>query len=69
VDFEITGPGRIIGTDNGDAACLDNFRLTWRKAYQGRCIAVVQSNGNKGKIRITAKSAGLPDASVELAAE
>jgi len=69
VDFEVIGEGRIIGTDNGDAACLVNFRTPGRNAFQGRCIAVVQSNGKKGKIRVTAKSAGLPDASVEISAE
>jgi len=69
VDFEVSGEGVILGTDNGDAACLDNFKLPWRKAYQGRCIAVVQSTGNKGKIKITAKVAGLPDAIIEIIAE
>jgi beta-galactosidase len=69
VDFEVRGDGKIIGTDNGDAACLDNFKLPWRKAYQGRCIAVVQSTGKKGKIKITAKVAGIQDASIAINAE
>jgi beta-galactosidase len=69
VDFEVSGEGKVISTDNGDAACTDNFKLSWRKAYQGRCIAVIQSAGNKGKIKITAKVAGLPEVSVEISAE
>jgi len=69
VDFEVSGEGKLIGTDNGDAACLDNFKLSGRNVYSGRCIALIQSNGRKGKIKITAKSAGIPDASIEIAAE
>ena len=69
IDSELTGEGKIIGTDNGDAACLDNLKLPWRKAYQGRCIAIIQSNGNKGKIRISAKVYGIPGASIEIIAE
>jgi beta-galactosidase len=66
VEFEVEGEGKIIGTDNGDAACLDNFKLPWRMAYDGRCIAVVQSNGKAGKILVIVKSEGLPESSVEL---
>ena len=69
VDFEVEGEGKIIGTDNGDAACLDNMKLPWRKAYQGRCIAVIQSSGNKGNIQVRAKVKGIPDASIELTAQ
>jgi beta-galactosidase len=65
----VQGEGSIIGIDNGDAACIDNFKLPWRKAFNGRCVAIVQSNGNKGKIKIIAKSAGMPDASIEVLAE
>ncbi|MFN8256655.1 MAG: glycoside hydrolase family 2 TIM barrel-domain containing protein [Bacteroidales bacterium] len=69
VDFTVTGEGSILATDNGDAACLDNFKLTWRKAFNGRCIAIVQSNGKKGNIKVTARAEGLPDASIEIKAE
>ena len=66
VDFEVKGAGRIIGTDNGDARCLDNLKLPWRKAYRGRCIAVIQSNGTPGEMVVTARVAGLPLASVTI---
>ena len=69
IDFEVAGEGRIIGTDNGDAACTDNMKLPWRNAYHGRCVAVVQSSGKKGKIRISAKANGIPVASIEIMAE
>jgi len=69
IEFEVSGESSIIATDNGDAACQDNFKLPARKAFDGRCIAIVQSNGKKGKIKITAKSQGLASVSVEIEAK
>jgi hypothetical protein len=66
IEFEVTGEGKIIGTDNGDAACLDNFKLPWRKVHNGRCIAIIQSTEKPGKIIVKAKSEGLPDSFVEI---
>jgi beta-galactosidase len=61
IEFTVEGEGRIIGTDNGDATCQDNLKLPWRNAFAGRCIAVVQSNGKKGKINVVIRSEGLGD--------
>lgn len=69
IDFEISGPGRIIGTDNGDATCLDNLKLPWRKCYQGRCIAIIQSTGAPGTITVRARTQGLPDTAVQILAK
>jgi hypothetical protein len=69
INFEISDEGRIIGVDNGDPTCLDNYKLPKRKAFNGRCIVVVQTTKQKGKITLTAKSEGLPDTSVEIIAE
>ncbi len=69
IEFEVSGEGKLIGTDNGDASCLDNFKLPWRNAYEGRCIAVIQSTGNSGKIVIKAKSENLPESTIEITAK
>jgi beta-galactosidase len=66
IEFELTGEGKLIGTDNGDAACLDNFKLPWRTAYDGRRIAAVQSNRKAGKIVVKVKSEGLPESVIEV---
>ena len=43
VSFSITsGPGRIIGTGNGNPACHDPNHATWRNAYHGLARAIVQ---------------------------
>jgi beta-galactosidase len=69
INFEISGEGRIIGVDNGDASSLENYKLPKRQARLGRCIVIVQATGKSGTITLTAKSQGLPDASIEIVSE
>jgi beta-galactosidase len=69
VHFEVSGEGRIIGIDNGDASSLENFKSPKRKACSGRCMVVVRTTGKSGTIKLTAKSEGLPDATVEIRSE
>ena len=69
INFDVSGEGKIIGVDNGDASSLDNYKLPKRKAYMGRCIVIVQTTGKAGSISLTAKSLGLPDALTEIVSE
>jgi hypothetical protein len=69
INFEISEEGRIIGVDNGDASSLENYKLPKRQARLGRCIVIVQTTGKRGNITLTAKSQGLPDASIEIVSE
>jgi hypothetical protein len=66
INFDISGEGKIIGVDNGDASSLENYKLSKRMARLGRCIVIVQSTGKSGTIKLTAKSKGLPDAFTEI---
>jgi len=66
IEFTVSGEGTIIGTDNGDAKCLDSFKLPWKKAYAGRCIVMVQSTKQAGKISISATSEGLPVKTIQV---
>jgi beta-galactosidase len=59
VGFEIEGPGRVIAVDNGDVWSLEPYQGLGRKAHQGRCLAIVQSNGSAGKVEISAMAGGL----------
>ena len=59
IDFEIKGPGRIIGTGNGDPNCHDPERVSWRKTFNGHCQVLIQSTGEAGDIQLVAKSEGL----------
>jgi len=69
VQFNIEGAGFITGVDNGDQTSHEPFRANSRKAFNGLCLAVIQSFENPGKIILTAVSEGLEQASVEIEAK
>lgn len=68
VTFTVTGPASIVAVDNADNASHESFRGNHRRAYQGRCIAVLRATAPQGEIRITASAPGLAPAVVTLAA-
>jgi beta-galactosidase len=68
VKFEVSGPGKIIAVDSGSVVSTEPFQASERKAYQGRCLAIVSATG-KGAFKLTARSGDLEPASVEIAAE
>ncbi len=68
VHFTVTGPGRLIGVDNGDPIDHDNYKLDHRKAFSGMCLAIVQSTGQPGTIRLAAAAEGLASAEIAVAA-
>jgi beta-galactosidase len=60
VTFEISGPGEIIATDNGDATSFESFQSKERNAYNGLALVVVRTKaGEPGSIMLRAKSDGL----------
>ena len=66
VSFEINGPGTIIAVGNANPVSLESFQLPHRKGWHGRCMVVVKSNTNAGKIIIKAASPGLKGSSLEI---
>ena len=66
VEFKLDGPGTIVGVDNGDPVSHESFKAPQRKAFHGKCLVVVQSDEQPGTIKLTATSAGLSVANVEL---
>lgn len=62
VTFSVEGPGTIAGVDNGSQTSLEPFGADYRKAYNGKCLVVIKTGKEKGEIRVTASSEGLPDA-------
>jgi beta-galactosidase len=64
VAFELEGEGKIIGLDNGDTQSHESYQSNRRKAFNGLCLAIVQSTGKPGQIRVTAASPGLKSGSV-----
>jgi len=67
VTFEVQGEARIIGVDNGDLSISESFQGSERHAFNGKCLAILQTTRKPGAIRITARSPGLREATAELA--
>ena len=66
VTFEIEGPGEIIGVGNGNPGSLEPDKASKRKAFNGLCMALVQSKTDLGSIKLTATSPGLETAVTEI---
>jgi beta-galactosidase len=67
VSFEISGPGEIVATDNGDATSLESFQATERAAYNGLVLVIVRTKpGVSGAITLRAKSNGLAGAEITI---
>jgi beta-galactosidase len=69
ITFEIQGPGKLIGVDNGDMSNQEDFKGKQKKAFHGLCLAIVQSTASAGQIRITATAPGLKPTTLTIAAK
>jgi len=63
IHYEVTGPGEIVATDNGDATDLTVFSDHDRKAFNGYALVIIRSfPGKTGEIKLRATSPGLAEA-------
>ncbi|MFZ2287304.1 MAG: beta-galactosidase GalB [Bacteroidales bacterium] len=62
VNFSVEGPGFIAGVDNGCQTSMEPFKADYRRAFNGKCLVVVQSRKEKGVITVKATSGGLAGA-------
>jgi beta-galactosidase len=68
VTFEVTGPAKLIGVDNGDPENHGSYQGHSRALFKGMALALLQSTPESGTIRISAHSEGLKDAQVDISA-
>ncbi len=67
VTFAVSGPAQVAGVGNGNPSDHDPDKASKRHAFNGHCLAVVQSNGDTtGDVTLTASANGLSAASVTL---
>ena len=57
--FEVTGPYKLIGVENGDIIDLSPHKVLDRKAFMGKALLILQATGEKGVLRVKAKSPAL----------
>jgi len=68
ITFTISGPGTIAAVDSADNASHEPFRANERRAFQGRCVAILKATAPTGKIKLTAAAPGRAPATLDLLA-
>ncbi len=66
VRFDVKGPGFIAGVDNGWQTDLTSMKGKEKRAFNGMCLAIVQSNGEAGEIELHASADKLMPAVVKI---
>jgi beta-galactosidase len=69
IKFGIEGSGVIVGVGNANPLSIESYQLPQRKAWRGKCLVVVKSNGKPGEITLTVSAEGLPEAKMIIRAE
>jgi beta-galactosidase len=67
VTFTVSGPGSVIGVGNGDPSCHEPDKASERSAFNGLCMAIVQSKrGDAGTVSVSVSAAGLEGATISV---
>lgn len=67
--FSVYGVGSLLAVGNGNPKSEEMYVGASRRAFEGKGMVVVKTNGGKGKIVLTAMSQGISSASVELSVD
>lgn len=57
--FKVSGAGTIAGVDNANLKDADLYSANTRKAWHGRAMVIIKSNGESGTINLEVTSPGL----------
>lgn len=66
VNFEVSGPAKIIGLENGNLDTTEPYGTEKRQAFRGRGLAILQSTRTAGKIILKARASHLASAVITL---
>jgi beta-galactosidase len=66
INFKVKGAGFMSGVDNGLQTSMESFKASYRKAFNGMCLLIVQTNKKPGIIEVEASSDGLAQATLKL---
>ena len=64
ISFKVDGNAKVRAVDNGNPTSLESFQASFRKAFNGKCLVIIQSEKLKGPVTLTATSDGLESATV-----
>ena len=68
LQFTVSGPARIVATDNGSNTDHESFLLPQHRLYGGRLVVLVRATAAAGSIRVHASATGLADGDTRLTA-
>ncbi|KMM74076.1 beta-galactosidase [Xanthomonas sp. NCPPB 1128] len=66
VHFTVHGPGRLIGVGNGDPSSHESDKADHRRAFNGLCMALLQTTRTAGTLTLEATAPGLAPARLAL---
>lgn len=66
IKFDIKGPAKNIGVENGDPLDLSSNKLNQRKAFNGKCLLILQSTKKGGEILVNIESDGLESEQISI---
>jgi beta-galactosidase len=66
VTLEVSGAGDLLAIGTANPYSEELYVGSQRRAWQGRLMAVIRTNGQPGPVKLTARVDGLPDAAIEL---
>lgn len=66
IRFSVSGPGSIVGVDNGDPTSHLSLKGAEIKIFNGKCLVVVQSTEKAGVITVKAESIDLTSSKLEI---
>lgn len=69
ISFTVAGSGALYGVGNGDPSSHESDKLPYRRAFNGKCLAIVQAACEAGEIRVKAESPGLLSGEICLSAK
>ncbi|NIJ71645.1 beta-galactosidase GalA [Xanthomonas sp. F4] len=69
VRFAVRGPGRLIGVGNGDPSSHESDKADHRHAFNGLCMALLQTTRTAGTLTLEATAPGLAPARLALPVE
>ena len=64
IRFAVTGAGELAATGSPAPNDTSSFHLPVRKTFEGRCLAILQSKGDAGKVTLKAEADGVKAATI-----
>ena len=69
VQFNISGSGSILGTDNANIKDMNSYASPTRMTWKGKALAIIKSKRTKGEIVLSANADGLATVNLKIKTE